>query len=100
MLKFLHNYKKKMFLKTIIIVNSVFVLLYYLLCNEEDDWNNMDSPNDKQGDKLFNRIYYSGIVFSTIGFGDITPKSKKARTLTLLHLFTNIFIVYRIVSMK
>mgnify|MGYP001193541441 FL=1 len=75
----------------IIINNIVFLTIYQLVCNDKDDWVGMDDDDDTTIDRFFNRLYYTVIVFSTIGFGDISPKSKKTKVLTIIHCLLNFF---------
>lgn len=41
----------------------------------------------------FNAFYFSFVVLSTVGFGDITPVSKLARTLTIIEAIAGMFYV-------
>lgn len=75
----------------IMINNIVFLTIYQLVCNDKDDWVGMDDDDDTTIDRFFNRLYYTVIVFSTIGFGDISPKSKKTKVLTIFHSLLNFF---------
>jgi hypothetical protein len=46
----------------------------------------------------FNAFYFSFVVLSTVGFGDITPVSKAARTLTVMEAITGLFYVTVLVA--
>jgi Ion channel len=37
-------------------------------------------------------LYFTTTVFSTVGFGDITPKSEPARVLTMVQMLANLLI--------
>ena len=69
----------------LILVNIVFAALYLIICNNKDDWNGMDDEEDTVVMKLFKRIYFSMTTTSTVGYGDISPKSVKARVLVMFH---------------
>ena len=41
----------------------------------------------------FTALYYTVTVFSTVGFGDITPVSNVARALTMCQMFGNLIVL-------
>jgi voltage-gated potassium channel len=41
----------------------------------------------------FNAFYFSFVTLSTVGFGDVTPVSKLARTLAVMEAVTGTFYV-------
>ncbi len=41
----------------------------------------------------FTALYYTVTVFSTVGFGDITPVSNLARALTMCQMFGNLIVL-------
>ena len=47
---------------------------------------------------FFNRLYFSTVTVTTVGYGDITPKSIVARTITMIAIFIVLFEVVVIVS--
>ena len=51
----------------------------------------------------FNAFYFSFVTLSTVGFGDVTPVSKVARTLAIMEAITGMFyvavLIARLVSM-
>ena len=75
-----------------IILNVVFIIIYYYVCNDERDWGY--ESGDYSGNKLFYSAYHTFMVSTTIG--DIHPRSVKSRAVTLLqsmcdfYLFGNI----------
>ena len=75
-LKTINKYSENFFIHLIIIF--IFTNLYYFLSpysNEED--------NNVFGESWERNLYYSTLTHFTIGFGDITPKSKLFRRLTM-----------------
>ena len=67
----------------------VFAIIYTIACPTTDHWKGLNDLNDSTlTDKFFNRLYFSLTTMTTIGFGDITPVSKTARSLVMLQMFT------------
>ena len=63
---------------------SFFVVAYMLLCRDYRHFTGISKKEDaKYWDAFFNRFYFVMITFATIGYGDISPKSKTARILTI-----------------
>tara|TARA_Y100000817_G_scaffold313611_1_gene310119 strand:+ start:1572 stop:1883 length:312 start_codon:yes stop_codon:yes gene_type:complete len=63
----------------------VFAIIYVAAGSDPEEWNGIDPETDKTLlEKFFNRLYFTTITFSTIGYGDISPKSNKLRALTIL----------------
>jgi len=46
----------------------------------------------------FNAFYFSFVTLSTVGFGDVTPVSKVARTLSVLEAITGMFYVTMLIA--
>ena len=62
--------------------------IYMLFGWNSDEWNGIEEDKDSNIiDKFFNRLYFTSISFSTIGYGDISPKSFKLRLITILFSF-------------
>jgi len=70
----------------IFIILIIFWLLLVLFCKDGDiHFNGLNKENDSTiSDKLFNRFYFSTVTLTTLGYGDISPKSRTARTITLV----------------
>lgn len=67
----------------------VFAVIYTIACPTTDHWKGLNNINDATlFDKFFNRLYFSLTTMTTIGYGDITPDSKTARSIVLLQMFT------------
>ena len=75
---------------SLLIINIVFALIYYYICDDENDWEERveDRKEDERNsiDKFFRRLYFSFAVFSTVGFGDIIPKSKKTKSIVIVQI--------------
>lgn len=78
-------------LTILFIVNIVYSIIYLIFCYDAEHWNGMDLEGDPSlSDKLFNRLYFSVVTFSTVGYGDITPATRIARTLVMMQILFNI----------
>ena len=66
----------------------IFAIIYTIVCPTTDHWKGITENNDKTlFDKFFNRLYFSLTTMTTIGYGDIAPVSKTARSIVLLQMF-------------
>ena len=69
------------YLITLVIFAFIFVAVGY----DSDGWNGLDEENDNTlNKKIGNRLYFTVITFSSIGYGDITPKSPILKTITCI----------------
>ncbi len=63
----------------------------------------VNDPDQERTMTSFNAFYFSFTTLSTVGFGDITPVSKVARTLAIMEAITGMFymaiLISRLVSM-
>ena len=76
----------------------VFTIIYMFVGNDPNDWNGIDPTTDiTLGDKFFNRLYFTTLSLSTIGYGDITPKTNKLRGLTMIFAMLMILEFYAFV---
>jgi hypothetical protein len=48
--------------------------------------------------KFFNRLYFSTVSMSTLGYGDITPKSPVARLVVMAFLAIPLFLIFRTIT--
>ena len=63
----------------------IFTIIYIIVGSDPEEWNGIEPERDiTLGDKFFNRFYFTTISLSTIGYGDISPKSNKLRGLTIV----------------
>ena len=68
-----------------ILTSIIVIILFgfiYSVSTDSDEWHGLSHYDNKQN--LFDLIYFSSTTFSTAGYGDIRPLSKKARTLVIL----------------
>ncbi|MCX6877335.1 MAG: ion channel [Verrucomicrobia bacterium] len=58
----------------------------------------VNDPDGERGMSSFNAFYFSFTTLSTVGFGDITPVSKVARTLATMEATTGMFYMAVMIS--
>ena len=101
---------KKILKRTMSLISLVLVstVMFMLFTYDTKHWNGLNEENDSTfPQKLHNRFYLCSMIYSTVGFGDITPKSRTAVIITnfqllivLLELVT-IFTIYdKVVSLE
>jgi hypothetical protein len=77
---------------------AFWVVLVHQCSDGETHFNGIKKEEDEKfTDKLFNRLYFSMVTVTTLGYGDVSPKSKKARSITmgfLLLMFLGIFGIF------
>lgn len=64
----------------------IFAIIYSFF--DHTHWNGID-VNDEANNyykRIFNRLYYSMVTWSTIGYGDITPKSVIVRFIFMIQV--------------
>ena len=75
---------------------SFFVIAYMFFCRDYRHFTGISKKEDVRfWDAFLNRFYFVIITFATIGYGDISPKSKTARILTI-----SIILIIMIVILK
>ena len=82
--------KKNKFLLTHLAIIFLFTNLYFFLApySIEEDKKQFSESWEKT-------LYYSFITHLTVGFGDITPKSKLFRRITMLQVLLAFIFFYR-----
>tara|TARA_B100000427_G_C14979354_1_gene364613 strand:+ start:28 stop:318 length:291 start_codon:yes stop_codon:yes gene_type:complete len=81
------NNKLTTLLKNILVTVLSFTILFTIFGYESKDWNGIEEEKDKTLlQKLFNRFYFSMVSFSTIGLGDISPKTIKLRSIMIIYM--------------
>ena len=96
----IYNFKVLMhyFLKIMTIL--VFITLLYMNL-DYTHWNGITKNNDNTIVKKFlNRLYFSSITLSTVGYGDITAKSRMSILITILFNIFVILIVLEFIQMN
>lgn len=72
------------FSSTILSIIFAYALLLLFACRDASvHFRGIDEAEDKRPWPAFvNRLYFSAVSLSTIGFGDIAPKSERAKLLS------------------
>lgn len=66
-----------------VVVCTLFFYLY-----DHDHFNGISADEDRTcGQRLLNRAYFVLTTLSTVGYGDISPKSVETRAFTMLMMF-------------
>ena len=80
------NKNKFIFYKLYLLVLICFTLIYWLLGTSKNF--NFDKASNNNSDSLtfINALYFSFITQSTIGYGDISPKTKLMRIIVMCQL--------------
>lgn len=82
----------------IFLVNIVYSVVYLTFCYDDKHWTGMsESDTTPLFDKLFNRLYFSVVTFSSVGYGDITPVTQTARSLVMVQILFNINNIVRLI---
>lgn len=73
-----------------VLVVMAFAEMYWVL--DQDD-----SEEHFGFEGLIDAYYFSAVTSSSVGYGDVLPKSKKAKVLTVVHILTMFFVVLPVV---
>tara|TARA_B100000902_G_scaffold398154_1_gene463982 strand:- start:1366 stop:1656 length:291 start_codon:yes stop_codon:yes gene_type:complete len=91
----INNIKKTSYNLLILLVS--FTILFTIFGYHSDDWNGIDEENDKTlTEKLFNRFYFSIISASTIGLGDISPRTLQLKIIMIIYAFLVLVPIYNL----
>jgi Trk-type K+ transport system membrane component len=80
--KLLHTFTY--YIVTVTIIAAILLTLDHTHFNGFDDEK---KRNDGLLQKFFNRIYFCSTTLSTVGYGDVSPKSNLARGISILLQF-------------
>lgn len=87
------------FVYFLMIFLTLWLSLVILCPDGETHFNGIKKEEDETfTDKLFNRFYFSIVTGTTLGYGDISPKSKTARIIVIIFLFLMFFGFFNIIS--
>lgn len=80
----------------VLFILSIVAILFLVVCRKSSHFKGLDSVEDKNiFNAFFNRLYFIVTTITTIGYGDITPFSFRAKLLTILMI---LFIVIAIMK--
>ena len=74
-----------------ILVVIVFAELYYILDQDNTEEEHFGFEN------LTDAYYFSTVTSSSVGYGDILPKTKKAKILNMAHIMTMFFVALPVI---
>ena len=74
----------------IILTVVLFIMINYFFINDSTDWEGIKSNKMT----LLDCAYFTTVTFSTVGYGDITPKSKRAKLFTMGIIYSLILNIY------
>ena len=88
------NFKKtkEIFLEVILIIITFIIILSLF---DHTHWNGIEEEEDKSIiKKVFNRYYFITTTISSVGYGDISPKSYICKFIvSILHIMVAVHIV-------
>lgn len=73
---------KKVYIIAMIIIG--FTAIFSCFDNSHFNYNGNMQPETNSTDRLIDRLYFTTITASTIGYGDITPRTNITKILTLV----------------
>ena len=96
---------KALFPKHYIVIRTVlawvvhyflFVVAYCVLLPDSMDWNGVED-DEEWGNRVLNRAWFALATSSTIGYGDITPRTRRAKALAATQILTmlGLFVLLR-----
>lgn len=75
---------------------SLIVMIYMVLCRKYSHFKGLNEQEDKHFTHAFiNRLYFVLTTIATIGYGDISPASMRARIITICVILTVFVIVLK-----
>lgn len=76
---------QKVYIIALIIV--VFTCIFTCFDNNHFNYNGNMQPETDFIDRIIDRLYFTTITSSTIGYGDITPRTNITKIITLIMVF-------------
>ena len=74
-------------LKKTFAIIIIFHVVYCSALYHTKHWNGLDETNDNTFfKKVFNRLYVCIVTQTSVGFGDISPKTFMAKIIVMLHM--------------
>lgn len=83
----------------ICIILTIFTLIYMNF--DYKHWNGINQIDDKSFfKKILNRLYFTAITFTSVGYGDITPKSNINRIITIIFNIIILLIILEFIQLN
>jgi hypothetical protein len=84
------------FIKILVIYISLCILFSLILSLfDYTHFNGIKKEQDKGINRFYNRLYFTFTTISTVGYGDITPKSPQTRLIISLIMISISFTVFQ-----
>ena len=84
---------------TLVVGAMVVVCTLFFYLYDHDHFNGIAAEEDRTcGQRLLNRAYFVLTTLSTVGYGDISPKSVETRAFTMLMMFGLLVSLHEVLS--
>lgn len=86
-----------------VIVFLIFFIIYLLtMINIPINWNGLEEENEKHIllKRIIDSFYFTICTQSSLGYGDITPKSRLIKMITSLHMLSTFVSIFMLVENK
>jgi len=85
---------KKCLFRNLTVLLFAFTIIYAAFYSDSSHWNGLDEENDSTlFKKIFNRFYFSVATQSSVGYGDISPKTISLKCTVMIQMFSIIYAV-------
>jgi len=86
------------FVYFLLLLLALWVTLVVLCPEGEVHFRGITKEEDETfSDKLFNRLYFTVVTSTTLGYGDVTPKSKVAKSIVIIYMLVMFFGFFNII---
>jgi len=86
------------FVYFLLLLLALWITLVVLCPEGEVHFRGITQEEDETfSDKLFNRLYFTVVTSTTLGYGDVTPKSKMARSIVIIYMLAMFFGFFNII---
>ena len=81
-------------IEIILVLTLIMTFIYYgLMVINKNNYNNNKESNKNGFDLFVDALYFSVINATTVGFGDITPRTNLTKIISILHNVLNFVIM-------
>lgn len=85
-------------LKALLFVSSTIIFFTIILCLFDNTHFNGINENESVSALIFNRFYFVTSSLSTVGYGDVSPKSKSTKLIVVILQLIIIFEIVQLLS--
>ena len=97
-------YLKAILIASVLVIAtlSTFTMIFTLACwDSSTHFKGLEADKDSTlGQKVYNRLYFTALTMSTTGYGDITPKSSRARACVILLLSVSMIVTLALIAIS